>query len=613
MNSKCRSVYLSEREGGFTLVEMIVAMLILTVVLVSLIGVQLSAAVSVTEARKLEQASALANESLEQLRAIPWSVLSQGLHPDFLVQSGGDDNVEDGKLKLDDPSRSDPTLLVAGPGIQTGQWLPLFDTNGSNMQVKPDPSGTGVVFEVRTYLLTQGVTQETGTLGAVVIVEWDGRSSERRKTMMESTIYPSGCGDNATNPFATSCEPYLEGSASSGKINVGVSATDDAEPRSAQALGVPADAGFFEVGMNTASATSKLQSQQVDLADASVAFGGSIRGFENPESDRILEGFALESVRASSDLAEQDRWPLHVGSTARSQSISAEQTVSVGGSLSGIDVLTRSDRARVGTIGASMEQACFPGVAPGETCGLSSIAHSSSDTGAAFMELVVSGLRIEAVAQTTSGNANTDRAWTARFSDVGGTSAVGCSVLTGTGCVAAGAEQTLSPVAIGRMVTGDWTGEAPLGLAVLDGGSCLAGHYSDSVTLELGPNQSTSSPVTARCGAVQLWNGTDYTTVDIGLGGTSSPLVSDEVEWSDGTTTVTAVATVSTTPVSWALPSGTCPDSGCTKSSDAGTVSINTQYRVDLAGDVHNISVSMDVVGSSARAAFSQAGDIDAE
>ncbi len=49
-----------DRDPGFSLVELIVAMMVIAVAILVLIAVQIRAAVAVTEARKIQQATAFA-------------------------------------------------------------------------------------------------------------------------------------------------------------------------------------------------------------------------------------------------------------------------------------------------------------------------------------------------------------------------------------------------------------------------------------------------------------------------------------------------------------------------------------------------------------------------
>src|SRR5665648_1192881 len=65
-------------DEGFTLVELIVAMFVIAIILTSLAMVQTRAMVTIAQAKERQQATALANQTLEQLRALPWDTLKKG-------------------------------------------------------------------------------------------------------------------------------------------------------------------------------------------------------------------------------------------------------------------------------------------------------------------------------------------------------------------------------------------------------------------------------------------------------------------------------------------------------------------------------------------------------
>jgi len=67
-----------KRDDGFSLVELVVAMAIISGVLLGLVTLQTKAMVTIAQAKERQQATAIANEVLEQLRALPWNSITKG-------------------------------------------------------------------------------------------------------------------------------------------------------------------------------------------------------------------------------------------------------------------------------------------------------------------------------------------------------------------------------------------------------------------------------------------------------------------------------------------------------------------------------------------------------
>src|SRR2546430_7766984 len=82
-------------EGGFTLVELMVA---LGVILLALLAMAYTATIGFSDialARQRQGATGLANQTIEQIRALPFDVLKKGLSNADLT-GGGDPNITGG-------------------------------------------------------------------------------------------------------------------------------------------------------------------------------------------------------------------------------------------------------------------------------------------------------------------------------------------------------------------------------------------------------------------------------------------------------------------------------------------------------------------------------------
>jgi prepilin-type N-terminal cleavage/methylation domain-containing protein len=68
-------------EHGFTLIEVVMAMLVLVTVAFSLTFVLVSSLADTAYARQRSEATNLANETIEEVRALPWTTIEQGMNP----------------------------------------------------------------------------------------------------------------------------------------------------------------------------------------------------------------------------------------------------------------------------------------------------------------------------------------------------------------------------------------------------------------------------------------------------------------------------------------------------------------------------------------------------
>lgn len=77
-------------EQGFSLIEVMVAMLVLVIVMFSLTYVMVNSLADTAYARQRSEATNLANQTIEEIRALPWTTIEQGMTATDLV---GDNNV----------------------------------------------------------------------------------------------------------------------------------------------------------------------------------------------------------------------------------------------------------------------------------------------------------------------------------------------------------------------------------------------------------------------------------------------------------------------------------------------------------------------------------------
>jgi prepilin-type N-terminal cleavage/methylation domain-containing protein len=594
---------LNQREEGFSLVELVVAMVVIAVVLMLLIGVQISAIVTVTEARKLQQATALANEALEQMRAMPWQVLSKGMYSGFLAASGGDPLVTGEYLQVD----GSPIRILIAPASNdqdlTQPWQPLFDSTGSHTQVRQDPSLTGVDFTIKAYV-TEGVDSATsGTLGVAVVVEWTGRDGATARTFVRSTVHQSGCGNPSTQPFLASCQDYFEGSAGTGTITMGLwaTSTDESAPvTDTYPLTTPDPHSVYRATVTTASAAVAINSQQVSTGDAFLQYGGHQTDDDDIATDPInLEGFVFRDIRTASQ------------SVTQASSAEDETTVSYSGAPSGNPQFRiRSDYARHGDSLVDMGGSCLlVGIPVGQPCATSSLDHESTAlTGSGYIVMNYGGeiFRLSRPMVENYPGSNEGEAWTARFIDAPGSADRGCETLTGSGCVAAGASRTISELRIGDIRDTTWAGSAaPDGLVVIGGnssGGCS--EYRDEVRVERGPGQVGVNPFFDRCGTVNYWTSAGYVPYYLAEG-SNDTLTTDTVSWTNGSYSISAISQVRVLPSSFE-PNGStdCAATSCSVTASAGSITIVTDYVLSWGTHEHALVSTTDITPTTAQASY---------
>lgn len=613
----------NHRDNGFTLVELVVAMIIIAGVLMTLIAVQLSAASTIVEARKREQATAVANEAMEQLRAIPWAYLSKGLYNGFTVPAGGDPHVTGMTLNLPSGNRTLVMAPLSNNQDTTSPRPPLFDSTGSNKAVVTDAAVTNTAYTVRAYVL-QPAPGAINTVGLAVIVEWTDAKGNTPMTVVESTAFRgTGCGDESTSPYLTACQAYFDASSSSGQITTSIRATtypDGINPTSEVNLLYGTGDIYHSLLMRSASAAATIQSQQVSTMTAAAQFGGTSKDDNDPDTQPVVEGwtrgFKISQVTATNDVA-QSNTPLHVGTTDLTQAVSAEPAWQLSAGGTDISFTSRSDYYRPTTAMASSSATCRSGIPPGQSCAAVELGNRASyEEGSGYILMHIDGtvFRLSRRLAEVAGQANNDQAWVARYtSSPSGNAAVGCNpTISGPGCVAAGATRTMARVNLGTIaIGGAWQASAaPEGLVVIEGRAACASGFTETVMAQRGTSQKATAPTTNRCGQVRWWTGGAYSTASFGSSAIA-PMNTSEVTWTNGDYTVTASASISFSAASATVTGddATCVTDACSISASTGAITIVVTYKIQTPDPADNYAIVSvtDIEGPSANVAYREA------
>jgi len=412
-------------DDGFSLVELVVAMFIIGGVLLSLVTLQTKAMVSIAQAKERQQATAIANEVLEKLRALPWNSIIKG------PSSYENKYIYEKKLTIpDEPITGEPIIERSGaitvddPAYNS----PLNGEGGTNLTVHTDPALPG--FEFRAYSF---VTQPDGAgtpYNITVVVEWDTRDGGSTKQVLArttafNTSSSTSCGSDETQPYPTACQDFYTASASAKGPSITVEGAhvvregDDAPDGIAPILD----------GSNVASIS--LSSSHAGIT------------IDSTQSTRVRSTFkpgTLTSSKVSDGEAHRTELPEQAAQASDSVSSSAPTDESASGNggafgpvhVSGTDA-TLSVSAAIGTheAGAYTEAGCGSLAGTDQPCGT-----SSGDIRAS--QVVLSIGSEDLVLASLSSASSLLEVSAARFP--GGTSPVSgslCMDLSGSGCIEA--------------------------------------------------------------------------------------------------------------------------------------------------------------------------------
>ncbi|MFC5999790.1 prepilin-type N-terminal cleavage/methylation domain-containing protein [Quadrisphaera sp. GCM10027208] len=561
---------LTDSDEGFTLVELVVSMFVISVVLLGLMGVQVQALEGVGLAKQRQQATAIANRTMEQLRALPYDTVAAGLNTSDLA---GDPNISSLSGVDSFTPTYDSSISEALQTSTTQATAPLYP------HVSTQTLGN-VSYRVRSYVSRVDPAADLG-YNLTVVVDWASAvtGGQTKETAIRSrTFSPTGCSSSSTGtrPFAGPCEAFFYSDAgfASGGITVApLIAGDELVPGS----------GVTGLEVNLPTLSTRTQNEQItssqsvattSAASASTPLGGGSIGGQSATSaaDTDPGSGTGNSPGAATVLTYSGPTSMTEGGSSGSFSVAVPSSAN-GSTLSTTASATSpacSDDA--GTVVVN-NQAC-------------SSANVTPDGGfEAEMAVTVGGRDLGPTRLARVESSTTPSTWRAFGARAPLPVAGHCASTTDGGCVVAGARRDFGEVTAGylpSLAAGDSAPSGFTSMVTVSG----AGHRASA---ESGINPAAGSA--SRSGTLVYWTGSGYSTpVDLSTLSTAQSISLGTATGSYAAGGSSVVEVVLSGQVVVEPPSVTntgsapCKTTACSTVASAGSVRAVVQYDIYDAG-----------------------------
>jgi len=524
----------SVSEEGFTIVEMMVAMMVISIVMTSLMYVMATSLKQVSFAKQREVANSLVDKTMEQARALTYQTIQLGL----------DDH--------DVTASSDPNITVSGSTftyVPTGETVVHGNKNGTSTCPAASvctapliPHQSTTTLNGSTYTISTYVTNFSGSAGAYRVTVTVGWSRSQVKGVSsqvssQSIMYsPSnGCVSDQTHPFSSPCDPFLYAQASTGKGAITITPPSGATGNAIQ--GVSLD----QAQLQTGTADSVMQIEQTSKVEGSVTTGAT---------NLSVGGTPLTPAGGGASASSQaDNDPATTAATQPPCPVSQTSTITQSAfdptnSGNGISLATSSaDTAcTVSTAAASASSSPTCNDTAGLVqstnlpCGSGNV-QDSGTTQSAGLTIALAGVSLGSASLATVAAApSSSKVFTSRLASASGTSCAAAvdpnfgSPPPNDGCVHTDAQRSIGTVTLGAMPSSVISALPGWGSGANNFLVQLAS-YNDAVSAESGigaaapcANQAGTCGGTAT-GSLKYWNGIGYTTATVNWGA-SQPIIS---------------------------------------------------------------------------------------
>ncbi len=581
------------REGGFTLVELMVASGVMATALAMLAGVLTSGLSATAYARERQSANSLANQVLEQIRGLPFNRMKSGLLTSDLA--------------------GDPNILQTGcPTAPCIGGESIVNSGGVSAVTPLVPHRQTITvgktaFTVSAYITYYNNDATSDARRATAVVTWSSVLANTQKSVSVQTILfdtqtgPSSCQSLDVHPVLGPCSPTFGANAGS----------TTAEAGSISISGTIGSLGIDHATLWTGAAASDATIQQISKVDGTIKqSGATIQATGGTES---TAGLALLSSHSDTD-------PDTSSAVYDSQSltpVAGTSTISASGNSLAVNASAGDGGSTISTTSACTSNCSAPASPSPRNCpatgafytqqndGLHCGASTETTGGSTTAVASLSGIGNVTLASLTGQTVNTV---VDRQTSTGGTA---CTATSGDGCVRA---------QIGRSGVALSAGSLPPGFNIVGLLSIppviQLSSYADSVMSEAGisanpPTASqTAGSITVLCGGGLLGN--LFCPLGTLLGSTVTKTFSQitslvtlptlTVPGPGGTTlSITVTITPGTTSCSTnsAPAVSPCPNTGATSTVTAATATssppkVSIAYAITGSSSPTNLTIAID-------------------
>ena len=586
-----RSIHvIKSDDSGFTLAELLVSLVVLGAVLIGLMAVQVRALQGVSLAKQRQQATGLANRSMEQLRAQPYDSVTAGLFASDVA--AGDPNI----TVVSGVTTFKPTYTVGITEPLVTTTSPVAAPLNPHVQLVALENAT---FTVRSYVSRVDAIQNLG-YWLSVIVSWSGSAAggQTRTVAARSRLFsPTGCSasSTATRPFAGPCQAFFYTDAGSSPAGISVTPLVAGQP-----LLVGNDARALDV--STPGLSARTQNEQVvsTQSSATTSTGSITTGGAN-----IAAGGQVGVSAADTDPATGQG-----GTPAAASPVDYSGTSpSISGATGNFSLaLPAASGAAYSTTAASATPSCSDetgaALITGQACSTSSI--TPAGTYGASLLLTVAGHGPIDLALGRIAAPATPSPWRAYGARAIAPVSGHCSAIVAgqVGCVTSAVQRSLGAVTAGTL------GIPMPGDSVPAGFSSMASLTSFNALARAEAGTGIIAPTATRTAMLTYWNGSNYSSISIPASGgawnlgtaigtyKTSAVTSLTVSLS-GSVVADPVATTGSVP---------CPTAGCTVSASVGGVRLTVRYDISNGGvPIGSFNVVTDVGSTLAQSTYKAA------
>jgi len=467
-------------EAGFSLVEVILAMVIIAGVLASMLGIVVSSLTTVAQARQRQTATALATQGIEVLRALPYDTVTLNHAGDTPDATATYAVFESGVYHL-------RTTL---PSLNLNEQLMVNDVSGRTKDITVDE----VTYRVHTYVTL--AANDAFNLTVLVTYTSTVSHGQRITAQRSVTFSPTGCLSTAQNPFAAPCQAYF--TATAGQTLGGITVTNP-DDGTAPLLGFDSAGGTtLELGLASNGATLFLE--QTASGNSNAMTSGAAQDSATPGSSGGVTSIADVDSDPSS-VPNQALITTTTGQTSAAQSLTGSAgtlTVKPGTGDSGRSAaaIYAAGTHCIGTNGAGLNTG--PDSTHLRPCASSQVTAPTSAATLNYLPNSPGGFSSMTLPiLSVAGTSTPARAVAAQLAAANLDACTAGSGPGSVGCAYGAATRTLGEVRVGYPLTG---GVGPVGM---DNGLVRLSGLSEQVRAEEG--QGARVPSYTRTGHISVW------------------------------------------------------------------------------------------------------------